>query len=357
LLLPIDLETTLRMEAQHQQMLLRLQQEEQQHHYNQAMHGQQPQPHTPPHHNISHAGSNDNLSHIMQHGLFPGVSDAAAGHHHQQLQQHHHQNNSVGPSSVRSLTPPPAPANGSTVVHAALFGTQHAQQHGQGSVVSSVFAPTLSNNNSHQHGNNSASSVVSASVSGQVSASVTAGYSHQSSVGGGVGGGVAGSRSMQAMRSGERGPSDHPNPNPLSASATSAGPGTAAGNGTGNGHGNGNGTGSLPAAPSNMNLKHQGKVIYMDKAQLLQQAAQRALFSLAEIGSRKRRQIQAKAVVPISEQDLAVLDSSAVLERDQAQNLLFSLPFFTKPPSCRLIYSTQQHYRSLEELLSKTQKV
>jgi hypothetical protein len=106
-----------------------------------------------------------------------------------------------------------------------------------------------------------------------------------------------------------------------------------------------------------MNLKHQGKVIYMDKQQLLQFASTKTQHCLKEISARKRKQMQSRNALPINLTDAAALHSSAVLSVDEADDLLFSLPFFSKPPSLRLIYSTVQHYRSLEELLSKTFKV
>lgn len=114
---------------------------------------------------------------------------------------------------------------------------------------------------------------------------------------------------------------------------------------------------SRDLAPGNMNTKHQGKVIYMDKQQLLQFASSKEQFSLKEMSTRKRKQMQSKSALVSDLGDAAVLAASAILTPQEAENLYFSLPFFTKPPSLRLIFSTMLHYRSLEELLSRTFKV
>lgn len=114
---------------------------------------------------------------------------------------------------------------------------------------------------------------------------------------------------------------------------------------------------SRDAVPVNMNTKHQGKVIYMDKQQLLQFASTKDQYSLKEMSARKRKQMQAKSTLLSDLGDAAVLGASSILQPQEAENLYFSLPFFTKPPNLRLIYSTVLHYRSLEELLSRTFKV
>lgn len=111
------------------------------------------------------------------------------------------------------------------------------------------------------------------------------------------------------------------------------------------------------APPPNMNTRHQGKVIYMDKHQLLQFAATRVQHSLREIGGRKRKQMMSRSAMPSDLREVTSLTTSTILSLEEVEDLFFSLPFFTKPPTLRLIYSTAQHYRSLEELLTKTYKV
>jgi hypothetical protein len=114
---------------------------------------------------------------------------------------------------------------------------------------------------------------------------------------------------------------------------------------------------SRDAIPPNMNLKHQGKVIYMDKHQLQQFASTKEQHSLREISMRKRKQMLAKNALPAGLTEFCGLLDSEVIAPEEIDNLLLSLPFFTKPPSLRLLYSTTQHYRSLEELLAKAFKV
>ena len=114
---------------------------------------------------------------------------------------------------------------------------------------------------------------------------------------------------------------------------------------------------TLDAPPPNMNTKHQGKVIYMDRQQLQQFASSKYQHSLKEISARKRKQMQGKSALSPNVSEFSGLHNSEILTPQEADELFFSLPFFTKPPSLRLIYSTTQHYRSLEELLSKTFKV
>ena len=111
------------------------------------------------------------------------------------------------------------------------------------------------------------------------------------------------------------------------------------------------------APPANMNTRPQGKVIYMDKEQLLQFAATKEQHSLREIGGRKRKQMQSRSALPYEIRELAAFAASAILQPREVEDLFFSLPFFTKPPTLKLLYSTLLHYRSLEELLSKTFKV
>jgi len=97
------------------------------------------------------------------------------------------------------------------------------------------------------------------------------------------------------------------------------------------------------------------KHITMDLGQLLPCVKDKPLFSLMEIGARKRKQFQARQGQG-QERSIAQLQGSAVLTEQQAQDVYYSLPFFAKPPRCSLLYSTTKDYRSLEELYSKTAK-
>jgi hypothetical protein len=96
------------------------------------------------------------------------------------------------------------------------------------------------------------------------------------------------------------------------------------------------------------------KHINMDRAMLLPALKDKPLYSLSEIGARKRKQFQARQG---SERVVTQLRESSVLSEQQVQDVYYSLPFFAKPPKCSLLYSTEQDFRSLEELYSKTAKV
>eukprot|EP01032_Pedospumella_encystans_P020134 gene20134-22882_t len=52
------------------------------------------------------------------------------------------------------------------------------------------------------------------------------------------------------------------------------------------------------APPPNMNTRHQGKVIYMDRHQLQQFASTKSQHSLREIGGRKRKQMLSRSALP-----------------------------------------------------------
>ena len=128
------------------------------------------------------------------------------------------------------------------------------------------------------------------------------------------------------------------------------------GNDFGAGAGAGHGAGD-PQAEINLNIS-------MTAGQLKKSAAAFPSYRLSEIASRKRKQLKAKlgagagAGIGATGGPADMLNSSSVLETQaQAENLFYCLPFFSKLPSCKLLYSTDTMYRSLEEFYNKSVKV
>ena len=96
--------------------------------------------------------------------------------------------------------------------------------------------------------------------------------------------------------------------------------------------------------------------ISMSYDQLLSVAEQFPQFSLSQLANRKLKQLQTKGVEGIDD-GLASFSTSRILDPDEAQSVYFSLPFFGKPPTLQLIYSTNLHPRKLDDLYTKTLKV
>lgn len=79
-------------------------------------------------------------------------------------------------------------------------------------------------------------------------------------------------------------------------------------------------------------------------------------YSLQDFGRRKRAQLEAKQVSGFEIGIKSLISSSKIIGQQPvaAASLYFALPFFSKPPLCKLIYSTDTCLRSLDELYAKT---
>lgn len=80
---------------------------------------------------------------------------------------------------------------------------------------------------------------------------------------------------------------------------------------------------------------------------LEESAAMHSQFAVRTISERKQRQL-GSAVKSISPSD--IFCDSVVLSKDDARDIYFTLPFFTKPPVCKLLFSTAMHRRSLDAI-------
>lgn len=82
-------------------------------------------------------------------------------------------------------------------------------------------------------------------------------------------------------------------------------------------------------------------------------------FFLSDLCAKKMRQLQIRTNAGVEEQGHRSLDGSRILAHntEEIQNLYYCLPFFSRPPILRLIYSTTTHPRCLEELYARTMKV
>lgn len=110
---------------------------------------------------------------------------------------------------------------------------------------------------------------------------------------------------------------------------------------------------------SNFDYAHgsDGEVIRMNLQDLQKLAASFRQFSLSDAGTRKRKQLQARLVAGLDQIGYAPLRTSHIVTHEEIESLYYCLPFFSKPPTIKLLYSTHTHRRSLEELFSKTIKV
>lgn len=79
--------------------------------------------------------------------------------------------------------------------------------------------------------------------------------------------------------------------------------------------------------------------------------------SISELGAKKHKQLQVRLAAGIDQLGYNPLKSSRIVLPEEVENLYYCLPFFSKPPMLRALYSTYTHRRSLEELFSKTIKV
>jgi hypothetical protein len=100
-----------------------------------------------------------------------------------------------------------------------------------------------------------------------------------------------------------------------------------------------------------------GEIIRMGTAQLQKLASSFRQFSLSDAGTRKRKQLQTRIAAGLDQIGYTPLRASHIIQQDEIEFLYYCLPFFSKPPTLKLLYSTHTHKRSLEELFSKTIKV
>jgi hypothetical protein len=78
-------------------------------------------------------------------------------------------------------------------------------------------------------------------------------------------------------------------------------------------------------------------------------------YSLKEACKRKKAQLDAKQIRGYDVGIKALLSGSKLLcEHSDAESVYFALPFFAKPPTCKLIYSTDRNRRSLSDLYEST---
>jgi hypothetical protein len=75
--------------------------------------------------------------------------------------------------------------------------------------------------------------------------------------------------------------------------------------------------------------------------------------SLTELGNKKIKQLQSRNIANL-EGAITPLYKSNILSIDEAKTLFFNIPFFSAPPSLRLLYSTTFHRRTLDDLYSKS---
>jgi hypothetical protein len=111
---------------------------------------------------------------------------------------------------------------------------------------------------------------------------------------------------------------------------------------------NNNNSSLLPDDFNTRPTKHDEITMIMDD--LMNISAKFPQFSLAECGERKLNQLESRHVSGHID-GIASLEKSDILADDnEIKSVYFTLPFFTKPPSCTLLYSTKKHRRFLDEL-------
>jgi hypothetical protein len=78
---------------------------------------------------------------------------------------------------------------------------------------------------------------------------------------------------------------------------------------------------------------------------------------LSELGLKKQKQLQPRLAAGLDQLGYSALQSSLILLSEEIEGLYYCLPFFSKPPTMKLLYTTHNHRRSLDELFSRTVKV
>lgn len=119
----------------------------------------------------------------------------------------------------------------------------------------------------------------------------------------------------------------------------------------------GEGGGSVMTSNFDYAQGSDGEVIRMTTSQLQKLVSSYRQFSLSDAGTRKRKQLQARLAAGLDQIGYAPLRGSHIIQPDEIEFLYYCLPFFSKPPTLKLLYSTHTHRRSLDELFSKTIKV
>eukprot|EP01031_Cornospumella_fuschlensis_P028443 gene28443-34337_t len=120
--------------------------------------------------------------------------------------------------------------------------------------------------------------------------------------------------------------------------------------------------GSVPMShhPSNAprsESKGEFDDVSMTIAQLKQVVRPFQSLTLSEVSAKKLKQLQVRLSAGVEAQGQKLLAPSRILRgEEELTNLYYSLPFFSRAPILQLIYSTNNHPRSLEELFSRTMK-
>ncbi|RYH30175.1 hypothetical protein EON65_05980 [archaeon] len=115
---------------------------------------------------------------------------------------------------------------------------------------------------------------------------------------------------------------------------------------------------SLPANAPRAESKGEFEDVNMTILQLKQVVRPfRSLF-LSEVSAKKLKQLQLRLSAGVEAQGQKLLAPSRILRgEEELISLYYSLPFFARAPILQLIYSTNNHTRSLDELFSRTMKV
>ena len=97
--------------------------------------------------------------------------------------------------------------------------------------------------------------------------------------------------------------------------------------------------------------------VHMNVSELRGLASSYKQHSIQDLGMKKQKQLQIRLAAGIDQLGYTPLKSSRIVLPDEVESLYYCLPFFSKPPMLKPLYSTYTHRRSLEELFNKTIKV